>query len=117
MMRSVIFSIVIAVLVTFPASIPASGLVADFSLSSSVAVSELQPAPPQKDIDANRDVGIAWYRRPVQLALGSVAILVILLFVVFLTRGGGTTVGDPGFEDRIRSLDAEIKADSKDRRP
>ena len=29
----------------------------------------------------------------------------------------GTSVGDAGFEDRIRSVDAEIKADSKEPRP
>ena len=115
MMRSVILSIVVSVLAAVAPSVPAPDL-ADSSLSGSASVSELQAAQPQKDIDvnsnANRDGGaVAWYMRPVQLALVG---LVILVIVLLLTRGSGSTVGDAGFEDRIHSLDAEITEDFKE---
>jgi len=41
-------------------------------------------------------------------------LVVLLLLVVRAVRGGGTTVGDAGYEDRIRSAEAEIKAASKE---
>src|ERR1700682_1829351 len=105
MMRSIMYSIVVpvlAVLAALAAPVPASGL-AESSVSSAASVSELTTAQPPKDTNVDSNVnrdggGVAWYRTPVRIALGGGVILVLL---VLLTRVGGTTVGDAGYEDRI----------------
>jgi hypothetical protein len=118
MMRSGVLSIVISVLAALATSAPAYGLT-DSSPSSASFVSELQTAQPQKDVDENADRqggGVAWYRRPLQLALGGAVVLVLVGFLVLMVRSAGTTVGDAGFEKRIHSLEAEIAEDSKEAR-
>ena len=43
------------------------------------------------DIDTDSDGG-AWYASPVWIAIGAVALVVLILLVVMATRGGGTTI-------------------------
>lgn len=113
-MRSVMLSMVVLVLAALAAPVPASGL-ADSSDSRAASVSEPQTVPPPADINGNRDGGgVPWYRRPLRIVLGGGVILVLLLLVVRAVRGGGTTGDDAGYEDRIRSAEAEIKAASKE---
>jgi hypothetical protein len=54
-----------------------------------------QGQPPSGDLDINVDVnkgGTAWYASPVWIAIGVVALLVIIALIITATRGGGTTV-------------------------
>ena len=55
-----------------------------------------QPDPPaappsQIDVDINTTDG-TWYTNPVWLALGAIALIVLVLLIVSASRGGGTTV-------------------------
>jgi hypothetical protein len=54
-----------------------------------------QPDPPlpptQIDVDIT-DTDGAWYTNPVWLALGAIALIVLVLLIVSASRGGGTTV-------------------------
>jgi Na+-transporting methylmalonyl-CoA/oxaloacetate decarboxylase gamma subunit len=56
------------------------------------------------------------------LVLGIVGVVIVLLILAFAIWGGGMTIGDAGYEDRPRSLDAdrrlwEPEPHTKDREP
>jgi hypothetical protein len=50
------------------------------------------PSPPARvDVDINTSDGV-WYTNPVWLALGAIALIVLVLLIVSASRSGGTTV-------------------------
>jgi hypothetical protein len=63
---------------------------------SAPAVYALQDAQPPKDVnvDINLHGGGRWYSRPVWIAIGVLAAVVVLLMIVLIARGtgGGTTI-------------------------
>jgi hypothetical protein len=46
----------------------------------------------QLDVDINTTGGGAWYADPVWLAIGAVALIVVIAIIAMVARGGGTTV-------------------------
>jgi len=46
----------------------------------------------QLDVDINTNGGGAWYADPVWLAMGAVALIVVIAIIAMVARGGGTTV-------------------------
>jgi len=57
------------------------------------ATQEPPPPPPtgQIDVDISTDEGGAWYLSPVWIAIGVLALLVIVAIMVAASRGGGGT--------------------------
>jgi hypothetical protein len=54
-----------------------------------------QPSGPSLDVDVdvNKDAGGGqWYANPVWLAIGGLALLLVIALVVMAARGGGSTV-------------------------
>jgi hypothetical protein len=51
-------------------------------------------ANPVKDItvDVNVNHGHAWYRSPVWIAIGVIAVVLLVVIVAMISRGGGTTI-------------------------
>jgi hypothetical protein len=50
------------------------------------------PSPPARiDVDISDSDGV-WYTNPVWLALGAIALVVLVLLIVSASRSGGTTV-------------------------
>ena len=75
------------------AAAPVLTMAADHGFTVSVD----QGQPPSGQIDVNIDVNkghssAAWYTSPVWIAIGVVALLVIIALIITATRGGGTTV-------------------------
>jgi hypothetical protein len=48
--------------------------------------------PPRIDVDIDTDSGGVWYTQPIWIALGVVALIVIVAMLVMAGRGGGTTI-------------------------
>ena len=46
----------------------------------------------QLDVDINTNGGGVWYGDPVWLAIGAVALIVVIAIIAMVARGGGTTV-------------------------
>ena len=98
-MRAVLFGIALALGLAIAIPAPASALdasstaiAADFS--SSVAAADFQPEGKdlKVDINVNRGGGGRWYENPVWMAIGGLAVLVLLVLMVMAVRGGGTTI-------------------------
>ena len=51
----------------------------------------LQAADKQIDINISTG-GEQWYLSPVWLAVGGLALIVLIMFIVMAVRGGGTTI-------------------------
>jgi hypothetical protein len=54
-----------------------------------------QPAAaqaPQIDVDINRDSGGAWYTSPTWIAIGAMALVLLIVLVAMAARGSGTTI-------------------------
>jgi hypothetical protein len=49
------------------------------------------PQPPQINVEVDRG-GRAWYASPVWIAIGVLALVVLVMVIVGASRGGGTTV-------------------------
>lgn len=61
----------------------------------SLAVSSDHDQPPKLDVDINVNKGGSggqWYANPVWIAIGGLALLVLLAFVFMAARGGTTVV-------------------------
>jgi hypothetical protein len=97
-MRAVLFGIALALGLAIAIPAPASAL--DLSStaiaagpSSIVAVADFQPDGKdlKVDINVNRGGG-KWYANPIWMAIGGLAVLVLLILIVMAVRGGGTTI-------------------------
>ena len=54
-------------------------------------VDQGQPPSGQLDVNIDRDA-TAWYTSPVWIAIGVVALILIIALIITATRGGGTTI-------------------------
>ena len=64
----------------------------DASVQAMTAQQPDAPSPPARvDVDINDSDGV-WYTNPVWLALGAIALIVLVLLIVSASRTGGTTV-------------------------
>jgi len=92
-MRFAIVVLAVAGLLLSSAAAPSMALAASSEYSASV--SDQQPQAPsgqlEVDIDTNQGGG-AWYTSPVWIALGVIALVLLIVLVVLATRGGGTTI-------------------------
>jgi hypothetical protein len=111
-MRSVLLSLVLmsaigltasAVILAAPAPIrpsaSPSGLLALQTAPDREAPSDAQPAQNPAaaadrkiDVTVNQRGGTVWYHNPVWIAIGILALIVVLLLIVLIARGGDTTV-------------------------
>ena len=98
-MRAVLFGIALALGLAIAIPAPVSAL--DMSStaiaagsSSTVAAADFQPEGKdlKVDINVNRGSGGRWYANPVWMAIGGLAVLVLLVLIVMAVRGGGTTI-------------------------
>ena len=95
-MRAVVFGIALALGLAIAIPAPAAALdVASTAVaaeaSGTVMTADLQPDL-KVDINVNRGGGDRWYANPVWMAIGGLAVLVLLVLVVMAMRGGGTTI-------------------------
>jgi hypothetical protein len=98
-MRAVLFGIALALglAIAIPAPVSAldvssTAIAADSS--STVAAADFQPDGKdlKVDINVNRGGDGRWYANPVWMAIGGLAVLVLLVLIVMAVRGGGTTI-------------------------
>ena len=59
-----------------------------------LALAQGQPAQGKIDVDINTHSGGggAWWASPVWLAIGAIALVLLILIIVMAARGSGTTV-------------------------
>ena len=59
-----------------------------------LALSQGQPAQGKIDVDINTHSGGggAWWASPIWLAIGAIALVLLILIIVMAARGSGTTV-------------------------
>jgi hypothetical protein len=58
-----------------------------------LALAQGQPVQGKLDIDINTNSGGgAWWTSPIWIAIGAIALVVLILIVVMAARGSGTTV-------------------------
>ena len=94
-MRGILLSLVLAgaFAVAAPATPSASAVTAAPTISAIAPVYALQV--PDKKIEitvGDRGGNVRWYRNPVWVSLGVLAVIIILLLVIIAARSGGTTV-------------------------
>ena len=78
-------------LLAMPA-LPAGPAGFDTTVQAMVAQQPDAPSPPARiDVDINSNDGV-WYTNPVWLALGAIALIVLVLLIVSASRTGGTTI-------------------------
>jgi hypothetical protein len=97
-MRAVLFGIALALglAIAIPAQVSAldvSSTAIDAVSSTTVAAADFQPEGKdlKVDINVNRGGGGRWYANPVWMAIGGLAVLVVLVLLVMAVRGGGGT--------------------------
>jgi hypothetical protein len=98
-MRAVVFGIALALglAIAIPAPVSAldlSSTAITADSSSTVVAADFQPDGKdlKVDINVNRGGGGRWYANPVWMAIGGLAVLVLLVLIVMAVRGGGTTI-------------------------
>ena len=93
-MRAVLVSIaaalILAIAVPSHASTPLTSRGPAISATASSSALLGQQNPIKVDVDVNRGDG-RWYRSPVWIGIGVLALIVILLLIVLAARGGGGT--------------------------
>jgi hypothetical protein len=59
-----------------------------------IALAQGQPVQGKLDVDINTNSGGsgAWWTNPLWIAIGAIALVVLILIVVMAARGSGTTV-------------------------
>lgn len=94
-MRAVLFAIALALGLAIAIPAPAAALdVSSIAVAATAAgavmTADLQP---ELKVDINVDRGGGrWYANPVWMAIGGLAVLVLLVLFVMAIRGGGTTI-------------------------
>jgi hypothetical protein len=63
----------------------------ELNAGSILVAAEQQPTSPAIDVDVDVDRG-EWWADPVWLAIGAIALVVLILLIAMAVRGGGTTV-------------------------
>jgi hypothetical protein len=59
---------------------------------SRLVAAEQQPSTPAIDVEVDVNRGGDWWADPVWIAIGAVALVVLILLIAMAVRGGGTTV-------------------------
>jgi hypothetical protein len=89
-MRFAIVVLMAAGLLMGAAGAPSMAISADSGYSATV--DDQQPAGRlEVDIDTDQGGG-AWYTSPMWIAIGVIALVLLILLIVMATRGGGTTI-------------------------
>jgi hypothetical protein len=91
-MRFLLASAVVLLMLTgvIPTPAPAVAMVGGPTI---VAAAQQQPAAPKAEVDINlHRSGGGWWANPVWIAIGAVALVVLILLVAMIFRGGGTTI-------------------------
>ena len=90
-MRGVLLSLAFAFLVSaaVPAYVAASSIV---RVSPMVVALQAQEPTKSIEINVNDHGGRVWYRNPVWIAIGVIALVVLVLVVALIARGGGPTI-------------------------
>ena len=59
-----------------------------------LALAQGQPAQGKLDVDVNvgHSGGGAWWNNPIWIAVGVIALVLLIVIIAMATRGGGTTV-------------------------
>jgi hypothetical protein len=98
-MRSVFvaLAVTIGMGLAAPASSGATAEQATLLAQTGQADPQANPQPPARDDDVGVDVNptnadAAWYRDPMWIVVGALAIVVLLVLIVAATRGGGPTI-------------------------
>ena len=68
---------------------PSAAIAADSGYSATL--DDQQPTG-RLEVDIDTDDGGAWYTSPVWIAIGVIALVLLILLIVMATRGGGTTI-------------------------
>ena len=68
---------------------PSTAIAADSGYSATLG--DQQPTA-RLEVDIDTDDGGAWYTSPVWIAIGVIALVLLILLIVMATRGGGTTI-------------------------
>jgi len=89
-MRFAIVVLMAAGLLVGSAAAPAVAIAAnaDYTLS---ADDQQQPTG-RIEVDIDTDRGGAWYTSPVWIAIGVIALVLLIVLIIMATRGGGTTI-------------------------
>jgi hypothetical protein len=77
-------------LVIGSAAAPAAAIAA--SSDYTVSVDDQQPPAGRLEVDIDTDRGGAWYTSPMWIAIGVIALVLLIVLIVMATRGGGTTI-------------------------
>jgi hypothetical protein len=94
-MRTTFFALLLVLGLVAAPAVTASGSVV--AASAVENVQQPDPPPPAQpsarlDIDIDTDRGGAWYTQPIWIAIGVIALIVIVALIAMAGRGGGTTV-------------------------
>jgi hypothetical protein len=93
-MRLFIATMAVLVMTTAISSLPVPSAIQ--ISGASIAAQEQQPAAPatpKTDIDINvNHGGRTWYANPVWIAIGAIAVVLVIVLIATVARGGGTTV-------------------------
>jgi hypothetical protein len=72
---------------------PSSTALATASEYSTSLDDQQQPPSGRIEVDVNTNQGGgAWYTSPVWIAIGVIALVLLIVLIVMATRGGGTTI-------------------------
>jgi hypothetical protein len=69
-----------------------TGLIAAANAGSYASALQQQPPTGELDVDIDVGGGGAWWTNPVWIAIGVVALVVLVLIIAMAARGGGTTI-------------------------
>ena len=93
-MRTFILTLAIvcgALMASTSDSVPAFGLGAVALDAHELTLQEPPPPPqaPQINVEVKREGGRAWYMSPTWMAIGAIALVLVVLLIVMASRGGG----------------------------
>jgi hypothetical protein len=89
-MRFIIALLAVCGILAGAAAVPALATAGD---GGSVAAAEQQAPSGRLEVDIDTDQGGgAWYTSPMWIAIGVIALVLVILLIVMASRGGGTTI-------------------------
>ena len=83
------FALVVAVTLVGAPAVAGAAMAAPATLELE---QQTPPQPPDLRVDVDADEGGAWYTSPLWIAIGVIAVVLIIALAVMAGRGGGTTV-------------------------
>jgi hypothetical protein len=93
-MRFVLTIGAVLVLALGASTLPESTAISSAGAGSVVSAQQPQPpSVPETKVDINVDRGASvWWASPIWIAIGAIAVVLVVLLVAMIVRGGGTTV-------------------------